>query len=152
MRNGSLKRLTRNGSTASSESGPPRLSSRTPVRGVRAGDGTGITLPFYNGWAARCAAPPARGGLGRPFSETARVTARVDSRQRLPDACGVARLLQQVLRRGEVFVEDGELFVEERLDLGSRVIPRGLDEVDDVLVAVRHHLREAAVEVLAGHG
>src|SRR6202521_4937353 len=52
MRNGSSKRFWRNGSTASSESGPPRLSKRTPVCGGAGRGRSGITRGFYPANAA----------------------------------------------------------------------------------------------------
>src|SRR5207248_5974208 len=145
IRNGSLKRLTRYGSTASSESGPPRFRRRTPARGSRTGDRIGITTRLYN-----LDGRP-RSGKQRGAAPSSGASRRTSPRPVLPRAGGVAGLVQQVFRHVGVLLQDGKLLVEERLHLGLHVALGVLHDLDHLLVTVHHHLRESAIEVLPGH-
>src|SRR5712664_3714164 len=138
MRNGSLNRFTRNGSTASSESGPPRLSSKTPVRGAAAGGRTGITPRFYPVARARA--------CGRRLASTQTPTAG-----RLLCARSVVHLVQDLVRLVLVALQGGQQLVEQVLHLGLHVaVAGGLHHLDHLAVAVHHHLQEGPIEVAAG--
>ena len=50
-----------------------------------------------------------------------------------------------------MLLQHGEQPLEERLQLWLGVATRVLDHLDRLAVAVHHHLREAAVEILAAH-